>query len=601
LKKLRGGASKVIITSRSQENWLKSEYRKIPISGLDGEERWLYFDEIVSNIGVRIKRDEPELVELMDMLGGHPLSMQVIIPLLERQSAATLKSSLQNGLTNYELQIRNYDSESEGDEAIGKFYATLELAVKALPDELQALWILLGLHERFVHFGLFEDMAKQVKVDQVDEKKWTSAKIRTFAENLCHIGVLTDKGDGICELHPALTGFLRSRLRSDIGLDFTKKKQERLWIKAFVDVMGRLADDLAPKQLHEQRTPFFLFGASFYFAMNQAHKIGMDAHFKAILQSLAAYALNMHNYKEAEDLYLRFVEANKVSGNAELEAAAYHQIGRIAEGKRDFDLAEVWYRKSLKIKEKQGNEHGAANTYGQLGNMAQEKRDFDSAEIWYKKALEIFEKQGNEHGTASSYHQLGIIAEEKRDFDSAESWYRKSLEIKEKQGNEHGAAISYHQLGRIAQEKRDFDSAESWYKKSLEIDEKQGNEHGAAATYHQLGNVAYEKSDFDSAESWYKKSLEIFEKQGNEHGSASTYGQLGNLADLQGHFEESGKWLIKAILLFSKCNAPAEVEQAASIFQNVHKQAEPETQTKLKALWEEVGLPTVPWMTDDGD
>ena len=75
-----------------------------------------------------------------------------------------------------------------------------------------------------------------------------------------------------------------------------------------------------------------------------------------------------------------------------------------------------------------------------------------------------------------------------------------------------------------------------------------------------------------------------------KHRAASSYGQLGILAGLQEHFEEAGKWLIKAMLVFKKCNAPAEVEQTANNFQVLYKQAEPEAQTKLKAVWEEAGL-----------
>jgi Tfp pilus assembly protein PilF len=57
-------------------------------------------------------------------------------------------------------------------------------------------------------------------------------------------------------------------------------------------------------------------------------------------------------------------------GEAEREAAAYHQLGMIAQERRDFASAEQWYRKSLTIEEKQGNEHGAALSYHQLGTIA---------------------------------------------------------------------------------------------------------------------------------------------------------------------------------------------------------------------------------------
>ena len=64
-----------------------------------------------------------------------------------------------------------------------------------------------------------------------------------------------------------------------------------------------------------------------------------------------------------------------------------------------------------RFREKHGNEHGAAITYHQLGMIAQERRDLAAAEQWYRKVAGDQEKHGNEHGAAITYHQLGRIAE----------------------------------------------------------------------------------------------------------------------------------------------------------------------------------------------
>ena len=333
LKKLRNGQTKVIITSRSEEEWIKTERRKIDMTGLDGEERWLFLDEIVQNLGIRIRQDDPDLKKLMDMLNGHPLSMRVMIPMLEKQSAKDLITALQ---TDFDALLKQ-----ENDESAAKLYATLGLAQKALPEELRPLLILLGLHERFMDLYLFEAMAEQV--NQV----WITDKIRRFADLLSHAGLLHYIGENVYELHPALIGYLRAYV---VKCESEQIRHE--WTKAFVDVMGRLSNELAKKQLHEKRIHFHLFGASFHYAMNEAQRLGMDSHFIAILQSLAEYARNTHNYKEAENLFLQFAESSQVIGSIEWQAAAYYQLGMIAEEKRDFNAAEKWYFQSLKIFEK---------------------------------------------------------------------------------------------------------------------------------------------------------------------------------------------------------------------------------------------------------
>ena len=110
-------------------------------------------------------------------------------------------------------------------------------------------------------------------------------------------GLLHDRGQGIFEMHPALTGFLRATRPPGAS----GEPGER-WSRAFVDLMGQLADQLAPRKLHEQRGPFFLHGANFHVALGEAERLGMDFHFAALIQSLAAHAQNTRNFQEAARL-----------------------------------------------------------------------------------------------------------------------------------------------------------------------------------------------------------------------------------------------------------------------------------------------------------
>ena len=613
LKRLRGGRSKVLVTSRSEEEWLGIERIKLAIGGLRGEERWEYCERILRDLGLRVDRNDPGLVELMSLLDGHPLAMRVVLPKLEKQRAGEIAGALKTNLGALDLG---------GDEANRKLYATLKFVEEGLDAELRPLLVPLALHERYVDANYVEQMAKQVA------ETWTRVRIDTFFAALAAAGLLRELGPAVYEMHPALTGFLRAS-----SLEAAPAADRDAWARAFVGVMGSLADDLTPRQLHEQRMGFHLHGANFHFALSQAERLQMDTAQAALAQSLAAYAQNTRNFSEAREFCQRLAKMQREAGKLDHEAAAYHHLGMIAQEQRDFAAAEQWYRKSLAIKEKQGNEHGAS-TYGQLGNMALEQREFVAAEQWYRKALTVFEKQGNEHGAASTYgqlgnmaldqreftaaeqwyhkalaifekqgnkhlaastyHQLGRTVQEQQDFAAAEQWYRKALAIKEKQGNEQGAAITYHQLGAIAQQQRDFAAAEQWYHKALAIFEKQGNKHLAASTYHQLGRTVQEQQDFAAAEQWYRKSLAVKEKQGDEHGAAITYHQLGMTAHLHEDFEGAGRWSIRAIGAFARTNAPHHMQQALQGFRVVYQSAPVSDQEKLRKMWEEAGLGAFP-------
>jgi tetratricopeptide (TPR) repeat protein len=410
LQKLRDGRSKVLITSRSDEEWLGVERLKINLDGLQGEERWEYCERILGDLGISIGREDENLVRLMDLLGGHPLAMRVILPKLEKLTASSVVGAVTSNLQALNISGR--------DEAEAKLYATLRYAEQALPVSQRPLLTPLAMHEGFVDGNYLEAMGRQV------DAEWARARIDSFLQGLATAGLLRDHGQAIYEMHPMLTSYLRTTF-----LPLVPSELRDSWARAFVQVMELCADRLAPRELHEQRADFHWHGANLYYAMGEARRLGMDAAFRALLQALGVYARNVRNYRGASELFKGLAKAAKAAEEERLEAVAYHQLGMIAQEQRDFQGAEAWYRKALAISEKQGNEHGAALTYHQLGMIAQEQRDFQGAEAWYRKALAINEKQGNEHAAAWGYHQLGTIAQEQGDLERAEAWIRRSLAI----------------------------------------------------------------------------------------------------------------------------------------------------------------------------
>src|ERR1019366_4342531 len=154
LDAIRGGRGKVIVTSRSREEWLKPEWRfELPLRGLDGEERWEYCETILRELGIRVNRDDPELSKLMDQLAGHPLAMRVVLPKLETMPAAKIAEALRTSIAELGL---------DEQEEQGRLFATLRFVEQGLADDLQLLLGLVGLHEGYVRADLLELMAEKV-------------------------------------------------------------------------------------------------------------------------------------------------------------------------------------------------------------------------------------------------------------------------------------------------------------------------------------------------------------------------------------------------------------------------------------------------------
>jgi tetratricopeptide (TPR) repeat protein len=614
LEKLRGGACKVLITSRSTEDWLGPQRRfLLPLGGLDREEGWEYCEAILQDLGLRINRNDEKLVELMGLLRGHPLAMRAILPRLERMRAEQVLVALSTNLANLS---------SPGDESLNAINATLRFVEQSLPVELQPLLVLLGMHEGYVSTYFMESMAKRV------DKAWTFVTIDRLMQALILAGLLrqVDVAQALFETHPLLTSYLRSR-------DDAFAETRVGWARAFVDVMGRFADAMTSRPLHQKRLFFHSDGQNLYRALDEAERLRMFE-VGALTQSMGAFAFESRNYVEAERLYKRFAaHAIQVKDPAG-EATAYDQLGTIANKQRDFVTGQEWYLKSLEIRERSGDKLGTAITRGLLGTLALQQRDFAGAEQQFLSSVSIFEKLGDERNAAVDYHHLGSIARERRDFETAkkwhlkslatqlkhgdeggapptyeelgaiaqeladfataEKWYLKSLAIHEKQGNEYGAANNYHQLGIIAREQRDFAAAERWYLKSLAIQEKQGNDYGAASNYHELGIIARDRQDMATAEKWFLKSLAITEKSREEHMAASTYGELGSLAAMAGKHLEGGQWLLRCIVAFLKANDQHAAQRNARSFMILIGRASAVDRAKLRAMWQEAGFGTLP-------
>ncbi|MHB9107037.1 MAG: tetratricopeptide repeat protein [Armatimonadota bacterium] len=574
LASLRGGASKVLITSRSLEDWLGPQRRFIvQLGGLDGEERWEYCAAILCDLDLQARQDDPDLVGLVEQLRGHPLAMRAMLSRLDRMTPRQALDALQNNLAVFQTV----------DDEVARLYATISFATESLSLTDRALLVPLAMHEGFVNAKLLEIIAKHA------ETAWSRAQIDRVLATLATAGLLRNIGQMTYEIHPLLTSYLRTHAPAG-----TTSTISNAWECAFVNVMGNIADDITLRQLHEQRGVFHLHHANFRYALTMAAQLELVVDFMALANSLGKYARNTRNFTEAERLFLQFSQYANQHDMSHEEARAYFELGLVAQQRRDFAAAEGWYRQSLELSERLGDESIAVSVYFQMGWIALESRNCAAAEAWYHKSLALIETLGDTNDIAHIYHQLGMTAEGRRDFVAAETWYRKSMEIKEKLGDEHGAANTYHHLGLVAHKRQDFAAAEAWYRKSLMVSERLGDEYFAAMTYTQLGIIARERQDFTAAELLYLKSLGILEKISDEYSTATCCVLLGQLALDKQYFEQAGEWSIKAILIFQRFNETTRIMPAYFVYKRAYTNSTKDMQLKLRTMWQEAELGQFP-------
>lgn len=526
---LNGGKTKVLITSRSSEEWLgREQFRVIELGGLQGDERWEYCQRIIDNLGLQIDRNDKTFKELIDQLRGHPLSMRAILPPLEKHTATVVLAALRENMAALG---------SQGDEAQQTVQATLRYAMEALPEELRPLLYPLSLHEVYADANYVAAMAEMAGMDLKQDA------INRFFGIFGILGVARKVWQNTYELHPALSGHLRSHFKAEPP----EEEMRRSWQSTFARVMAGLANAVRHNPLQTKRRVFHVHQTNIHQGLEFTREHGLVEEERAIQQCLADYALNTLAFEEARRRYHELAERSRAQGFEKYEAAALHQLGRVAQEEDDLPGAREWYRKALEVWERHGDEANAATTYHELGFVAQEEGDLPGALAWYLKSLEVWERHGNEAIAAKTYHQLGRVAQEGSDLPSARKWYMKAQEIFERRGDEVETAVTYHQLGVVALTAGDQPGARDWFLKAMEIFERRDDEAGAAGTYHQLGIVAQMAGDLPGARGWYLKSLEIKERRGMEARAARVYHELGRVAQDEGDLPGAREWYLKSL------------------------------------------------------
>ena len=117
-----GATSVLLISRRSHEPWLNIEHVTEPWNGLNTAESVELAGHIIEKSGVDPNRITPEVSELLQAVSGHPLALQIALPLLKDVPLSVLIAELKR--TEEELPP---SSDEEGRDKY--FTAVMELSL----------------------------------------------------------------------------------------------------------------------------------------------------------------------------------------------------------------------------------------------------------------------------------------------------------------------------------------------------------------------------------------------------------------------------------------------------------------------------------------
>ena len=585
LRDINGCTSRFLITGPNKD-WADNhrvDYQVLELEGLNETKLKELVGLILDGTGVEEAKLDPEYLELLQVLHGNPMAMRVVLPHLKEHSPSAL--------------IQELPPRDKGELAtVGVLDAALECCFSFMSSRTKTHLPFLALFRQRVLLDVVTHITQgEVYVSVTGEEMGWGA-CRAFLREARDFGLLDPIPPSIFLIPPSVSPFLRRQLERQLNPHQTKSLEHE-FLRVYSDLGDYFLESLASESSESAVTGVLAEEANLLRALELAQVDQRWDSAQLVLQPLAQVykmqdrvvelrrlreQLLSHVGPQAEQakergaidswMYLQGTEINDAIGRGELDraysishevlkhleslgdaapriqlASIFHNLGMIAQGRKQYDRAEEWYRKALEINEAGDHEAESADSYHQMGLMLQSQRRVDEAEEWHRKALKIREELQDEGEIAGECHQLGLIAESRLEFEDALEWFHRARIAYENVGDQAGTATMYHQVGLIAQAHYDFEEAIGWYQRALTIYDELEDETGGADDYYQIGVMALHRKDYQEAEEWVSKALAAHELLSNETGLANCYHQLGVVAHAECQWQEADSLYHRAL------------------------------------------------------
>ncbi|MEO1208763.1 MAG: tetratricopeptide repeat protein [Cyanobacteria bacterium J06638_20] len=614
LRLLRGGQTKVVLGSRSGEEWLADAFTQAgkanvyQLEGLDPESRTVLAEKILEaqvNDPQRIAtlRTEEDFQRLMKLLAGYPLAMEVVLANLARQSPQEVLAALNAADVNLAGGLN-----PGGEDRTNNILKCVEYSHSNLSPEAQQLLVCLAPFNSFIDraglesygtrlkqlepfedydFGRFDDAVQEaiqwglLSPMSTETPRFLTIQpifpyfLRTKLNNL-DAATRDALYDGFKAHYKGLAGSYQQLMNSQdpnqqqLGLLFCRLEYENLYNALRICLEQQIS--IAPvffciqdflelsqnPQLGLQVSEFVLRGLDQYPASSNKGKIGDEL--GMVYQRIGSSYQELQDYAQASIYYQKSLKVYEALEDMQRDRKGHvlgvlnHQLGIVAQALREFEQARSHYQQALDICIEYNDRYSQARTYHQLGIVAEELREYAQARSHYQQALDIFIEFNDRHSQAATYHNLGSVAQALREFEQARSHYQQALDICIEYNDRYSQASTYHQLGIVAEELREYAQARSHYQQALDIYIEYNDRYNQADTYHQLGIVAQALREYEQARSHYQQALDIDIEYNDRYSQARTYHQLGIVAEELREYEQARSHYQQALDIYIEYN-----------------------------------------------
>ena len=604
------GTSALLLSRRADEGWLTMPHASLTLNGLTEMDRLQLAGALMDKGEVPAARADGDFGELLDVLGGHPLAMQMAIPPVKEVPASVVSGELRR------LMDEQPDGGEEGRSAA--LTAAMEYSFSRMSRRNRTHLPFLALFQRRVMLDVLSHIAEEQVYSRVMGDDLASgasrslltmeggiqssgrayASCRTLLRQAQAAGFLEPISPSVFQINPAMPWFLGRRLGGQVsGSGIGQLEQE--FVRVYADTADYFMESLYENQdtgvtavLAEEGNLTQALGLALEYRQWDnaqlliqplAQVYRMQKRFPE-LRRLRSQLLDVigHEAAEAEQngaidfwQYLLGTDAMESVETLDLEraegfneqllaylleqpdgetdartAAVYHQKGLIATRRGRYDEASDWLERGLEIIDGGEDQESIADACFAIGQVRHHQRQYGGAKEWYMRALDVHQRLPDYEEMVNDFRALGAACHMRFEYDEARNWYNRAREMVEENRDEETAVYIFHALGTVDHSEYLFEEAQSWYQQALGLCDRLGMTEQMIVEFHHLGTLAQARGIPDEAAEWLTIAMEHRESMGDVRGVGVEARQLGVVYHEQGDLDLAYQWYDQARLAF---------------------------------------------------
>ena len=600
------GTAALLLSRRETEAWLSIPCASLTLNGLTQTDRLALAATLMDQAEVPASRAGADFGELLDALAGHPLAMQIAMPLVKDVPASVVTGEIR----------RLIDEQPDGGEAgrTAVLTAAMEYSFSRMSRRNRTHLPFLALFQRRVMLDVLSHITEERAYGQVmgddlgagasrslltpdgglQSSGRSYASCRTLLRQAQASGFLEPISPSVYQINPALPWFLGRKLGGQVAGNGIRQLEQE-FVRVYADTADYFMESLYENQdtgttavLAEEGNLTQALGLALEYRQwdnaqlliqplaqvyrmqkrfpelrrlrgqlldvigrtaAEAETNGAIEFWQYLLGTDAMESVEIMDLDRAQgfnEQLLSFLLEQPGGDTDERTAAVYHQNGLIASRRGRYDEASEWLERGLEIIDGGEDQESIADACFAIGQVRHHQRQYSAAKEWYLRALDIHQRLPDYEEMVNDFRALGSACHMRFEYDEARSWYHRAREMVEENRDEETAIYVFHALGTVDHSEYLFEEAQSWYQQALGLCDRMGMTEQMIVEFHHLGTLAQARGIPDEAEEWLTIAMEYRERMGDVRGIGIEARQLGVVFHEAGDLDKAYQWYDQA-------------------------------------------------------